>query len=59
MFVALQSMLLFTLKGVVLLWNNISFVVAIRGHVPHFLSLHFVTFASFGATRLVICVFSE
>ena len=59
MFVALQSMLLLILKGIVLLWNKISFVIAIRGRVPYFLSLHFVTFASIGATRLVICAFSE
>ena len=59
MFVALQSMLLFIFKGMVLLRNKISFVVAIRGHVPHFLSLHFVTFVSFSATRLVPCAFSE
>ena len=59
MFVALQSMLLFIVKGIVLIWNKISYVVAIREHVPHFLSLHFVTFVSFGSTCLVICAFSE
>ena len=59
MLVALQSMLLFVLKGIGLLWNEISFVFAMRGHVPHFLSLHFVTFVSFSTVGLVFCTFSE
>ena len=36
--------------------NKISFLVGIRGHVPHFVSLQFVTFVSLSATRLVICI---
>ena len=40
-------MLLFTLKGKVLLWNRISFVATIRGHLPNFLTLHFVIFILF------------
>ena len=39
MFVALQSMLLFILKGIVLLWNKVSFVVAVRGHVYIFINI--------------------
>ena len=59
MFVVLQSMLFLILRGIELLWNKISFVVAIRGRVSHFLLLHFVTFVLFSATCLVLSEFSE
>ena len=57
MLVALKSMLLIILKGIVSLWNKISFAVVIMGHVPQFLSLHFAIFALFGAAGLVLCAF--
>ena len=43
-FVALQSIFHLIVKGTLLFRNGVSFVVMIRRHVSHFLSLHFVSF---------------
>ena len=51
-------MLLFILNGISPFLNMIALVVVIRGHVPHFLSLHFVTVFSFIVVASVLCALS-
>ena len=57
-FLALQFMLLFILNGISPFLNMIALVVVIRGHVPHFLSLHFVTVFSFIIVTPILCALS-
>ena len=57
-FLALQFMLPFILNGISPFLNMIALVVEIRGHVPHFLSLHFVTAFSFIIVAPILCVLS-
>ena len=57
-FLALQFMLLFILNGISPFLKMIALVVAIRGHVPHILSLHFVTVCSFSIVAPILCVLS-
>ena len=57
-FLALQFMLLFILNGISPFLNMIALVVVIRGHVPHFLSLHFVTVFSFIVVASILCALS-
>ena len=57
-FLTLQSILLFILNELSLFLNVIVLVVVIRGHVPHFLSLHFVTALSFIVVVPMLCALS-
>ena len=57
-FLTLQSILLFILNELSPFLNVIVLVVVIRGHVPHFLSLHFVTDLSFIIVVPLLCVLS-
>ena len=57
-FLALQFMLLFILNEFSPFLNMIALVVVIRGHVPHFLSLHFVTVFSFIVVASILCALS-
>ena len=54
----LQSILLCILNELSPFLNVIVLVVVIRGHVPHFLSLHFVTALSFIIVVPLLCVLS-
>ena len=57
-FLTLQSMLFFILNELSLFLNVIVLVVVIRGRVPHFLSLHFVTALSFIIVVAMLCALS-
>ena len=55
---ALQFMLPFILNGISPFLNMIALVVVIRGHVPHFVSLHFVIVCPFIVVASILCALS-